>query len=209
MIEILDNSLQLAVAIGCTVWSAIGALKLRSKSYFAFTCFNGSFALGLLYWLLFLIINKQKAMLIYVPGLSWTASYVFLAMVLQGMIEPGERDFHPPLAWLYPLFGAAALVFLTHFREILPSLTITVMTGITGYLSIRGLLWARRSPEGKSPKLTFYALLLPLLFIKCILWMLSSSGVAENHLTLYFVIDYLITLGHGLLTISFRRAAPV
>lgn len=54
MVEIIDNCTQFAATLTCCAISGVLYLRRRSQELFLLTCFYGCFALGLLYWTLYL-----------------------------------------------------------------------------------------------------------------------------------------------------------
>ncbi|MEG1684025.1 MAG: histidine kinase, partial [Oscillospiraceae bacterium] len=80
MTELLDNALQLAVTIGCALWAGVLAFRRKSQLYAILSCFYGTFALGLLYWLSILALRTYTPRFFYVSDLSRVASFLFLLM---------------------------------------------------------------------------------------------------------------------------------
>lgn len=77
MIEIIDNAVQLAVTAGCGIYATILFLRRKEQIWFLLTCFYGTFALGLVYWFLFLVFNRDTPQISPISDLSWLASVLF------------------------------------------------------------------------------------------------------------------------------------
>ncbi|MEG1887619.1 MAG: histidine kinase, partial [Oscillospiraceae bacterium] len=73
MIEIIDNIIQLVITSGCAIWASIIAIHRKSQQYFILAAFYITFALGLLFWLLYLAFMSYTPKIFYVSDLSWVA----------------------------------------------------------------------------------------------------------------------------------------
>ncbi|MEG1686950.1 MAG: histidine kinase, partial [Angelakisella sp.] len=96
MVEVIDNTAQLAVTMGCTVWAGVLAFRHKSQRYAVLACFYGTFALGLLYWLLYLVLRDYTPKFFYVSDLSWIASFLFLLLLNLSVAKKEEKSFCLP-----------------------------------------------------------------------------------------------------------------
>ena len=64
--ELISNLFQFAVTLLGFCMSGIRYLKGRKQTYFLLTCFYGCFALGSLYWTLYLLLFSETPQVFYV-----------------------------------------------------------------------------------------------------------------------------------------------
>ena len=110
--ELIENLLQLLVTFVGAVLSGIAYRKSRRQAYFLLLCFYGCFALGALYWTLYLLLFDTTPRVFYVSEFGWVASVIFLRILQATLTETNERSFRCRRAWLAPAFGVPLLAFL-------------------------------------------------------------------------------------------------
>ena len=74
--ELIENLLQLLVAFVGALLSGIACRKSGRQSYFLLLCFYGCFALGSLYWTLYLLLFDTTPRVFYVSEFGWVASVI-------------------------------------------------------------------------------------------------------------------------------------
>ena len=79
--ELISNLFQFAVTLLGFCMSGIRYLKGRKQTYFLLTCFYGCFALGSLYWTLYLLLFSETPQVFYVSEFGWIASVIFLYLL--------------------------------------------------------------------------------------------------------------------------------
>ena len=72
--ELIENLLQLLVTFVGALLSGISYRKSRRQAYFLLLCFYGCFALGALYWTLYLLLFDTTPRVFYVSEFGWVAS---------------------------------------------------------------------------------------------------------------------------------------
>ena len=87
--ELVSNLLQFIVTLLGFSLSGIWYLKSRKQTYFLLTCFYGCFALGSLYWTLYLLLFSETPQVFYVSEFGWMASVIFL-YILQYALSSAE-----------------------------------------------------------------------------------------------------------------------
>ena len=110
--ELIENLLQLLVTFVGALLSGISYRKSRRQVYFLLLCFYGCFALGALYWTLYLLLFDTTPRVFYVSEFGWVASVIFLRILQATLSAPEERAFRCRRAWLAPAFGVPLLAFL-------------------------------------------------------------------------------------------------
>ena len=110
--ELIENLLQLLVTFVGALLSGISYRKSRRQAYFLLLCFYGCFALGSLYWTLYLLLFDTTPRVFYVSEFGWVASVIFLRILQATLAGADERGFRCRRAWLAPAFGLPLLAFL-------------------------------------------------------------------------------------------------
>ena len=79
--ELIENLLQLLTTFIGALLSGIACRKSGRQSYFLLLCFYGCFALGALYWTLYLLLFDTTPRVFYVSEFGWVASVIFLRIL--------------------------------------------------------------------------------------------------------------------------------
>ena len=114
--ELIENLLQLLVTFVGALLSGIAYRKNRRQTYFLLLCFYGCFALGVLYWTLYLLLFDTTPRVFYVSEFGWVASVIFLRILQATLSTLEERAFRCRRAWLAPAFGVPLAGVLLHLR---------------------------------------------------------------------------------------------
>ena len=110
--ELIENLLQLLTTFVGALLSGISYRKSGRQAYFLLLCFYGCFALGALYWTLYLLLFDTTPRVFYVSEFGWVASVIFLHILQATLAGTEERGFRCRRAWLAPVFGVPLLAFL-------------------------------------------------------------------------------------------------
>ena len=100
--ELISNLFQFAVTLLGFCLSGIWYLKDRKQTCFLLTCFYGCFALGSLYWTLYLLLFSETPQVFYGSDFGWLASGFFLFFWHYTLSFAGEGGFLTRKA-LFPL----------------------------------------------------------------------------------------------------------
>ena len=79
--ELIENLLQLLTTFVGALLSGISYRKSGRQAYFLLLCFYGCFALGSLYWTLYLLLFDTTPRVFYVSEFGWVASLIFLRIL--------------------------------------------------------------------------------------------------------------------------------
>ena len=91
--ELIENLLQLLTTFIGALLSGIACRKSGRQSYFLLLCFYGCFALGALYWTLYLLLFDTTPRVFYVSEFGWVASVIFLRILQATLTSQDERSF--------------------------------------------------------------------------------------------------------------------
>ena len=144
--ELIENLLQLLVTFVGALLSGISYRKSRRQAYFLLLCFYGCFALGALYWTLYLLLFDTTPRVFYVSEFGWVASVIFLRILQATLTSQDERSFRCRRAWLAPAFGVPLLAFYCIFGDILSNL---IWCGMMIVLSLTAPSGAWSTPMGR------------------------------------------------------------
>ncbi|MEG1459066.1 MAG: hypothetical protein RSB37_09015 [Acetivibrio sp.] len=206
MIEIVDNGIQLFITIGCALWAGILAAKRKSQSYFILACFYGTFALGLLFWLSYLVIMTYTPKIFYVSDLSWFASFLFLLLIDISFATPKERNYKPVGAWLITAIPAVTTLCFLFFGDIFGTLLWCPLLTVCTYDSTRGFLYARKQTgEGWNRQWIHLAILF-VIFTEFTLWTLSYFFKSTTIGNPYFWCDFVLSAALFLLMPAMKKA---
>mgnify|MGYP006962776439 CR=1 FL=1 len=142
--ELIENLLQLLTTFVGALLSGIAYRKNRRQTYFLLLCFYGCFALGALYWTLYLLLFDTTPRVFYVSEFGWVASVIFLRILQATLTSQDERSFRCRRAWLAPAFGVPLLAFYCIFGDILSNLIWCGMMIWLSFCAIRGLVYTKR-----------------------------------------------------------------
>ena len=138
--ELIENLLQLLVTFAGACLAGFAYWKSRAQKYFLLFCFYGCFALGALYWTLYLLLFGATPRVFYVSEFGWVASMIFLRILQATLSGPDERAFRCRVVWLAPLVGVPLMVFYCTYGDILSNLIWCGMMIALSFCSIRGLV---------------------------------------------------------------------
>ena len=109
--ELIINLLQFFVTMLGFCLSGIRFLRHRTLSYFLLICFYGCFALGSLYWTLYLLLFSETPRIFYVSEFGWVSNVIFLYLLQYTLSSPEERSFSCRKSLLAPLIGVPLCAF--------------------------------------------------------------------------------------------------
>lgn len=145
--------------------------------------------MGLAYWVLYLILFGTSPLVFCVSELSWTASYIFLALRLYADM-PKEKQKEKAVFWILPAFSLAMCIFFYTRGSYFENILMGTAMGVLGYYAVKGICLAKiRNRSGKP--LIFYAALF-FYAAEYLLW-ISSYFITENiFVNPYYLVDILM-----------------
>ena len=192
--ELIENLLQLSVTFlgaclaGFTYW------KTREQPYFLLLCFYGCFALGALYWTLYLLLFATTPQVFYVSEFGWVASVIFLHILQATVSCRAERAFRCRKAWLAPLVGIPLMVFYCTYGDILSNLIWCGMVTALSFYALRGLAYANRQTGAARNMRYFHIGVLCFAASEYLLWTAGCFWPNDSLASPAFWCDLLLTL---------------
>ena len=193
--ELIDNLLQFLAAFSGAVLSGIAYWKSRRQTHFLLLfCFYGCFALGALYWTLYLLLFDTTPRVFYVSEFGWIASVIFLRILQATLASPEERAFRCREAWLSPLAGVPLLVFYCTYGDVLSNLIWCGMMIWLSFCAIRGLAYAKTQTGTARNMRWFHIGVLCFVYAEYLLWTAGCFWPDTSPASPTFWCDMLLTL---------------
>ena len=113
--------------------------------------------MGLAYWVLYLLLFDTSPLVFCVSELSWTASYIFLALRLYADI-PKEKHKEKAVFWILPVFSLVMGVFFCTRGSYFENILMGTAMGVLGFYAVKGICFAKNG-KFADKKLIFAAAL--------------------------------------------------
>ena len=191
--ELIENVLQFLVTLLGFCLACAYYCQSRKQAYFLLTCFYGCFALGSLYWTLYLMLFSKTPQVFYVSESGWIASVIFLHILQYVLPDEKERAFPCRTAWLSVLIGIPLCAFYCFYGDILSNLLWCGMMMVISYYSIRGLVFARKQVGEARNMQYFHIVVLWFTAAEYALWTTGCFWSGDSIGNPYFWMDILLT----------------
>lgn len=178
MAELADNAIQLFITFVLAALSLYSAVRKRSREWVLLTLFYASYALGLSYWLLYIVLYKTTPQVFCVSELSWTAAFIFLAIRLSG--ETGN-DPRSAKYFALPAFSAVMAVVFSLRGSYFENAIMGATMAFLGYYALKGLILKKDTAVSRAA-LFFYA-------SEYLLWIASCFSQGDRFSEPYYLID--------------------
>lgn len=178
MAELADNAIQLFITFVLAALSLYSAVRKRSREWVLLTLFYASYALGLSYWLLYIVLYKTTPQVFCVSELSWTAAFIFLAVRLSG--ETGN-DPRSAKYFALPAFSAVMAVVFSLRGSYFENAIMGAAMAFLGYYALKGLILKKDTAVSRAA-LFFYA-------SEYLLWIASCFSPGDRFSEPYYLID--------------------
>ena len=178
MAELADNAIQLFITFVLAALSLYSAVRKRSREWVLLTLFYASYALGLSYWLLYIVLYKTTPQVFCVSELSWTAAFIFLAIRLSG--ETGN-DPRSAKYFALPAFSAVMAVVFSLRGSYFENAIMGAAMAFLGYFAMKGLILKKDTAVSRAA-LFFYA-------SEYLLWIASCFSPGDRFSEPYYLID--------------------
>ena len=206
MIEAVCDAVQLTVLAACLALSLWRAFKTRGTAWFMLACFFGCMLLGNVNWLGYQIVFGETPRPSLIEDLSWTAGYLFLALVGKQCDEARAPSPPVPAAWApVALCAACCVYFIVIGGKPLLNIADNGLLAVVGFFAVRGL--AAESGDGLARSRLFHGAMLAYVLVEEALW-LSSCFLWPGEivgLDPYIVFDYALTLASAALLVCAWR----
>ena len=192
--ELIENLLQLFAAFLGVCLAGFAYWKSVRQAYFLLLCFYGCFALGALYWTLYLLLFSTTPQVFYVSEFGWVSSVIFLHILQATLAGPEERACRCRKAWIAPLVGVPLLVFYCTYGDILSNLIWCGMMILLSSCAIRGLAYANGQTGAVRDMRYFHIGVLCFVVSEYLLWTVGCFWQNDSLTSPAFWCDLLLTL---------------
>lgn len=181
----IDNLIQLFAALLGAVLSGVCYLKSCRQAYFLMVGFYGCFALGALYWTLYLFLFSQTPQVFYVSEVDWISSVLFLLILQDKLALADGKGRSTRAAWLTPAVGVPLMVFFCTYGDILSNLIWCGLMMLASFRAICGLSQNRAR--------AFHAAVLCFAVAEYALWTAGCFFESDSLHSPCFYLDLLLT----------------
>ena len=212
MIESIENAFQLALIAVCLALSVIYTIREKPRNGTLLVMFYGSYLLGDLYWLLYLLFYGGNPSIFYIPDLSWYAAYGFLYLILQRLSTKEERQSRCLPARLSLLFtGGMGVYYIIWYIDngyndgYMSTAVSAVLMSLLLFHSVRGLVYIRSHPEARGRRMLYIAAIV-FVVVEHLLWTASCIWTEDSPANPYYWFDVMMTVNLALILPAFRKA---
>ncbi len=192
--ELIENLLQLLATFFGACLAGFSYWKNRQQPYFLLLCFYGCFALGALYWTLYLLLFSTTPRVFYVSEFGWVSSVIFLRILQATISRKEEGIFRCRAAWAAPLLGVPLMIFYCTYGDILSNLIWCGMMIWLSFCSIRRLAYANRQTGAARNMRYFHIGVLCFAGAEYLLWTAGCFWRNDSLASPAFWCDLLLTL---------------
>ncbi|MBR2560495.1 MAG: hypothetical protein IKE37_08745 [Firmicutes bacterium] len=203
-VEIVDNGIQIAVVAFCLFAAVRRAAASRSQSSMLLGCFFGLLFLAQAYWIVYIVIMGETPTVFYVSEVSWTAAFLFMAMLTFGMLTDEERAHRPAAGYVFMAVCAALTVFFCSYGDIITNIMMDSPLMFSGYLGIKGVSF-NRGPEGDPRRKSFFLGIALYSALEFLLWAASCFWSDYAWTNPYYWIDFAISAIYLFIFYAFIR----
>lgn len=180
--EVIDNIFQVILLLAMTLAALLASIRRRDRRPLVLTFAYVCFAMGTLYYVLYLAIIGKVPQVFYVAEISWLASYLFF-LSLQILRSERLRIRFSVTALLCALLVAAGVMA---FRIFGPSLVMSGLLAVT--VGVNAYLSAFRIQE-KIQNRTVDIGMLVCIILQIALYAVSELMTDYTHFNIYFAVD--------------------
>lgn len=185
--EVIDNIFQVTLFLCMTAASVVAAVRFHDRRPLVLALGYVCFAMGTLYYVLYLAITGKVPQVFYVAEISWLASYLFFLSVQ--IIR--SKGMHPAFSLPAALSAAAAAVLVMAFQIFGPSKfmsgLLAVTLGANAYISV---LRMQRKTENRRVDVC----MLLGMALQIALYIVSMFMTDYTHFNFYFAVDITLSL---------------
>jgi hypothetical protein len=184
--EVFENLLQVAVLGAASLTAVVVAFRNRERESAILALAYGTFAMGTLFYVLYLAIVGHVPQVFYVSEVSWLASYLFYLSLQIVRSEQMKIGFSYPAAGGAVATIAAVMFFRIFGPSYLMMALLALVTGALVYLTVVRL-------EDRAKRRRTDWLMLLCVGLQILLYAVSIVTTDYSGFNLYFAIDILLT----------------
>ena len=180
--EVIDNFFQVILLLIMALLSLVASVRQRDRRplvlAFAYVCF----AMGTLYYVLYLVIIGKVPQIFYVAEISWLASYLFFLSLQILRSEKLRIRFSVPALLCAVLVAAGVMAFRIFGPSLVMSGLLAVTVGVNAYLSVFRI-------QEKMQNRAVDVGMLVCIILQIALYAVSELMTDYTHFNIYFAVD--------------------
>ena len=197
--ELIDNLFQITVLLCACVAAGILAIRHRNRSFLILSLAYACFAMGTIYYVLYLVIIGIWPQVFYVAEISWLAAWLFYLSVQILPAEGKKYRFSLPAGATAAVITAIAFLDHDFGPSYLISALFSLTAGATVYLSVshmrHGGLYRKRDVQ-----------MIICVVLQVLLYLVSNYTHDYTRFQLYYAVDLALTLSMAaLLPLTLRE----
>ncbi len=202
MIDVYENSVQVAVLLGCLAFALPKALRTRERVWTLLVLAYGSWAMGNFFWLACHVFYGAMPQITLVSDLSWYTFYIFLYMLLREVTPPEKAGERRVLPWLGVVFAVGMAVYYIQWGNAVSNLICALLMSLLLFSVIRRLLDIRMYAKQRF----LFILILAFCLTEYLMWTSSCIWESNSLLAPYYWFDILLTISFPLFIPATKRA---
>ena len=205
MIELIDNSINLAAAAICTVVAVIYMVRTNKRAWVLLTLSAGVFFLGDLYWQLYLLFYGATPTYSYISDVSWYAASLLVFILLTEIRAMHGKWYYSHILWIIPVFTVGMAIFFLRWGDLIGNIISVVVRSALLWNALGGLL-ATQTVEEEKPNRMFYILAIVFCLAEYGTEFSSCFWMGDTIRNPYFWCDSVMSLVLLLLPCGLRKA---
>lgn len=191
--EVIDNLFQVVMLGGMSLAALAAALWRGSRKCLVLAFAYACFAMGTLYYLLYLAVIGNNPKVFYVAEISWLASYLFFLSLQIFKCDRKKIGFLVLPFVMSLIVGVSVLVFKIFGPAVIMSVLFALTAGVTVYISVYRLCVGEKG-RGTDAVMT------TAVFLQVALYVVSEFTRDYTRFCPYFGVDIILTLSLAALT---------
>ena len=206
MIESIENAFQITALLFCAAVALRRAILSQSKAWTLLFFFYGTWLLGDIYWLIYLVFFGETPQISMVSDLSWYSAFIFLYLLLLEVAPMEKQKSMRLIPWLGPAFTLSmALFYILQWGKIVSNLIYASLMGSILFSAINRLTRTERYAKQNS-------ICIAILFL-CLmehgLWTASCFFWDDSLRNPYYWFDFFISVSFVLFLPATKKAVEV
>ncbi|MDO4860574.1 MAG: hypothetical protein Q4A48_06080 [Bacillota bacterium] len=205
MIDIISETIQMAVICICEIAAIYDSRSVRSRMRLLYGLFLLSFFLGDLWWILDLVFYGGESGYSLIPYINWKVALLFLILMMQQY--HGQPVFRKPVSWaqwIAPVFCGGMCAYYMTMGAYFDNALTAVLMSIIIWNAIHRLVEIRKGlTERKGDKLLCIAALV-YCALEYAMW--TASCMYYPLYNLYYVFDFMLSACFIIFVPAIRKA---
>lgn len=203
-VELFSNLTQTAVSLVATILAVRIVRGHRRVEYALCAGFLLAFALGILYWVTYQLLNLETPQIFYVADCAWVASTLFLLCLVLRVTCPQVKGYRHWGVYLPYAIALPLIVYFSQWGDVVLNILSVGGLAVCGHISLKELLYHKK--EGtRPPFVALHTLCLLFMLTEYALWLASCFWVSDTMTNPYFWFDFALTIEVGCFLLAVKK----